>query len=73
MNSHQNLIEKIIKKGAFLNIRDNLHKTPLHIAAEIGNTEIVRLFVENGSVLDLKDHFGKRAIDLGFENGHFKG
>ena len=45
-------------------------RTPLHIAAEHGHVENVRLLVEAGANLLARDHLGLTAMDLAEKSEH---
>ena len=45
--------------------------SPLHLAVENGNQEIVKYLVENGARIDAKNSNDKSPIYLAAENGHF--
>ena len=43
------------RKGAEINIRANDGVSPLHVAASGGYIEIVRLLIDQGAEVDIKD------------------
>lgn len=53
-------LEYIISQGAEVTSRDNLGKTPLHLAASAGLDGIkkVRLLVDNGCSVNVEDYKG---------------
>lgn len=67
-NDHGNpeAVQKLLEMGANPNIQDNEHgETPLHIALRWGNREpIVKLLIEHGADLTIKNKEGKSAQDL---------
>jgi ankyrin repeat protein len=47
-------------------------KTVLHYACSDGNIEFVRLFIEKGANLNIKDNLGKTPLMISLELKHFK-
>ncbi|KAL4458684.1 hypothetical protein ABPG75_013549 [Micractinium tetrahymenae] len=45
----------------------SLHQTPLHIAAEAGDLEMMQLLVQAGALLDLRDASGSTPLHLALE------
>jgi ankyrin repeat protein len=45
-------------------IGTNEGASALHVAAQRGNVELVKYLLAHGAKTDLKDHTGKRAIDV---------
>jgi ankyrin repeat protein len=45
----------------------SLHQTPLHIAAEAGDVEMVQLLLGRGATLDLRDASGSTPLHLALE------
>ena len=60
---HKEIIEKLIKEEADLNVLNNQKKTALHLAVDQWKHDIVQLLVDNGAKLNLKDIDDKMAID----------
>ena len=61
------ILRELIKRGANLNIKDDLGWTPLHHAVNMGNTiifDIIQTLVENGADKNIKNLDGKLPIDL---------
>ena len=55
----------LLNAGANVNVSDDiLNDTPLHYAISQGNVFLVRLFVQNGADLSLRNKDGISAIDL---------
>lgn len=46
------------------NIPDKLGQTPVHLAARFGRASSLRLLLDNGGKLDLKDKNGETPIQL---------
>lgn len=53
-----------------LNVCDEFGYTPLHLAADRGNTDIVKLLLEHGADATLKDSDGFSALELANVAGH---
>ncbi|XP_075252320.1 tyrosine-protein kinase HTK16-like isoform X2 [Convolutriloba macropyga] len=57
------------KRG--LNWRNEEGKAPLHIAAEYGNTEILRMLVNSGAYIDNINSNGETSLHVACKAGHF--
>jgi predicted DNA-binding WGR domain protein/uncharacterized protein YwqG len=51
--------KKLLAAGADLGARDRRKQTPLHSVAELGDADLVELFLEHGAEVDAKDDAGK--------------
>ena len=51
------MVKLLIAKGANVNFVDKTHSTPLHIAAELNNPEIIHYLVLNGANVNSTDSF----------------
>jgi ankyrin repeat protein len=60
----------LIERGAMIDAQGISGKTPLHLAAEHGQTEVVRLLLERGADAHVRDEFGKTPFELGSRRGH---
>ncbi|WP_041223614.1 ankyrin repeat domain-containing protein [Deferribacter desulfuricans] len=56
------VIDFFLKKGIYINARDENLMTPLHYAASNGNLEIVKFLVENGADINLTSWDNKAPI-----------
>lgn len=64
-NNDINKINSILKSGkADINSKDKYCETALMIASCKGNLEIVKLLVDNGADINIKNNNGKTALDL---------
>ena len=63
------MIEFFLNKGANIEARDKMLKTPLHYACEIGNTLAVKLLMENGGDPFEKDNCGRTALHYACYSG----
>lgn len=61
------LVEHLIKKGAEINIRNYLGKTPLHLASKMGHYQTTKTLLEaNPTMINLKDPDGDTALQMAF-------
>lgn len=51
----------LLQNGSSLNARTYENSTPLHVAAYNGRVGIVRLLIEAGACVELRDHLGDTA------------
>ena len=60
------IMEYLIEQGIKINIIDtsNEGKTPLHHAVQYGFLNIIKLLLDNGAEINLKDYYGNTAFDL---------
>ncbi|MCA7009972.1 ankyrin repeat domain-containing protein [Wolbachia endosymbiont of Tribolium confusum] len=69
------IVEELIKAGADPDIKDYTDsKTPLHIAAQNGLAEVVKVLLDTQKIeVDAKDNtFGNTALQAAAQNGHTK-
>ena len=55
---------------AAINITDSLGCTPLHLAAQEDQKEVVEYLLEQGASKDVKDNKGKTPLQYARERGH---
>lgn len=60
----------LIEAGAEVNVMQHARITPLHIAAQQGNVELIILLLENGANIEVKTEQGFYAADLAQDKGH---
>lgn len=58
------LIERLIKRGADVNLADQEGWTPLHLAAQMGDLELLALLEKNGASRTVRTKDGKTPLDL---------
>jgi hypothetical protein len=58
------LIERLIKRGAAVNLADQEGWTPLHLAAQMGDLELLALLEKNGASRTVRTKDGKTPLDL---------
>ena len=64
-------VKSLIEKGANMNTRDYQGRTPLHLAAAKGYTDIAELLVKGGADINAKsDNLGTTALIVAIQNGH---
>ena len=64
------LVDLLIQSGADIDVADHEdHKTPLYIAAELGNANIVRYLLGRGADPQISDLFGDTPRDVAREKG----
>lgn len=71
-NDNKDLTVSLVKEGVDVNSRDkeDLNKTPLHVAAEKGNVILYLYLIKNGADIYAKDDLGRTAKDIAVENDH---
>ncbi|TDH00075.1 hypothetical protein EPR50_G00183820 [Perca flavescens] len=60
--NNQDLVSFLLSQGAHPNVQDNNGRTPVMLAAELGNDAIVALLVQSNANLRLKDSEGKGVL-----------
>lgn len=58
------IAELLLSKGADVNVRDGSANTPLHIAVNKGDKDLVQLLINKGAKRNLKNDEGKTPADL---------
>ncbi|KAH3827932.1 hypothetical protein DPMN_129878 [Dreissena polymorpha] len=68
---HTDIVQELLKHGAPLDIKGGKFKrTPLHIAADVGNMALVKSLLSKGANVEVKDHRGHYPIFLAAIQGH---
>ena len=71
-NGHPELVSILVRKGADVNVRDSLGRTPLHYASELGQDDNLEMLLNHGSDPNVKDsELKKTPLLLAIENGQF--
>lgn len=52
-----------------INIQNNLHQSPLHLAVLTHQPQLVQLLIQWGAMLDARDRFGNTALHLACKYG----
>lgn len=68
-NNTKTLQRLLQRDQAYARERTRNLETPLHVAAQTGSTDVLKLLVKNGAELDTRDRFGNRPIHLAAEAG----
>lgn len=55
---HQDLVEVLLQAGAHVNVVDRDNRTPLMLAARVGQVSLVSLLLKYGAHLDACDNNG---------------
>ena len=63
---------KRLPQAVVLSARDGLGRTPLHVAAAIGNTAALRWLLEQGHDAGAVDELGNAPLHLAAQHGHWK-
>ncbi|ERF68520.1 hypothetical protein EPUS_05659 [Endocarpon pusillum Z07020] len=61
-------VELLIEEGADLESRDELGRTPLAVAARVGNTILVQPLLDKGADLESRDNLGQTPLVLAVRN-----
>ena len=71
-NGHPELVSILVKKGADVNVRDTLGRTPLHYASELGQDDNLEMLLNHGADPNVTDTETKKSpLLLAIENGQF--
>lgn len=60
----------LIRKGAYIDARDNDGQTPLHYAAEKGRVETIKILLANKANPDMRDDDGLLPLDSARKSGN---
>lgn len=58
------IVEILLRKGADVSPVDDLGRTPLHYAAQSGNTGVMQMLVGNGAKIMARDALGKTPLNM---------
>jgi ankyrin repeat protein len=70
ISGHADVVELLLKHGAYVNATSSNGSTPLHYAAYNGHANVVKLLLESCADPSAKNNIGKTAADLARERGH---
>nr|WP_232046508.1 ankyrin repeat domain-containing protein [Sphingobacterium daejeonense] len=60
----------LIEAGAEVNVLQSSRISPLHLAAQQGNVDLIIILLEHGANIAIKNDFGQTASDLAAEKGY---
>lgn len=63
-SGHRDIAKLLINRGADVNRLDGYGLTPLMVAAEFGDVEMMRLLVSNGADISKRSRKGEQAVDI---------
>lgn len=79
VEGHLEVVRHLIDQGADVNVDRSFHEalavpgvTPLHGAASAGHLEVARLLIASGARLDIKDKYGRSALQWAIWKKHQK-
>lgn len=63
-----NIVKLLLRNHAKLNATNLNFETPLHHASRHGNVDCIKVLLEQGANIEMKDKSGKLCLDLAIEN-----
>ncbi|WP_265036256.1 ankyrin repeat domain-containing protein [Wolbachia endosymbiont (group A) of Anomoia purmunda] len=73
LNGHIGVVSELLKKGEIgVNAQTTKGNTPLHLAAEKANLEVVKALIARNAKVDVKNEEGKVVSDLAHEKNHLE-
>lgn len=67
---HVTIVNSLLQKGASVDSKDELGRSPIHFAAAKGHSDVVRVLLSNGADPDLKENHGRTALWQAAFKGH---
>lgn len=67
---HREAIEKLLRSGTDINLRDVRGRTPLHMAAAGGHRRLAALLLKNGADINAHDHDNRTPLQAAQAGGH---
>jgi hypothetical protein len=68
--NHQHVAIELIKAGADASTPLLYGRTPLHLAAAMGQSKLAECILQHGGNALARDHFGKTALEIARRYGH---
>ena len=56
-----------------MNVQDYQGWTPLHVACFIGHSEVIKVLLRNGALVDVRDNEGRLPLDVAIVHSHVEG
>ena len=70
LNGNQQMCEKLLKKGALVDMQDDKGRTALYHAASNGHVELCTLLIKNKAHVNQQTNVGWTPLHLAAHNGH---
>jgi ankyrin repeat protein len=64
------IISTLLKKGAFIDSKDELGRSPVHLAARQGDATAISVFLKGGADIEAKEIHGQTPLWQAAANGH---
>jgi ankyrin repeat protein len=65
------VVNEFIEKGAKVNVKDTVeYNTPLHLACDSNDIEVVKLLINNGAYRSSKNKYNETPLDIAKLKGH---
>ena len=69
-DGHREVVEKLLEKGAGIDVQNKYGQTALMMASGMGHGEVVEKLLDKGASIDLQTNNGATALMLASQNGH---
>lgn len=67
--SYNGIAKLLVEAGAEVNVFQAARITPLHLAAQKGDIDMIILLLERGAMVEIQNDYGQTASDMAQENG----